>query len=167
MIRAIFPGSFDPFTLGHLDVVERAAAIFDEVIVCTLINKEKTSGLLTLNDREEIIRASIQHLPNVRAVQHKHMLIDAVKTYDVDTIVKGVRNGTDFDWEMQLSQINRNIMPVDTILFPSKPEHCHISSTAAREMIRYQQSLEQYLHPKAIEYLANRIDIIPLFDWRE
>ena len=160
MKRAIFPGSFDPFTLGHLDVVERAAAIFDEVIVCTSFNIQKAnSGLFIPAERHEIVKASIKHLDNVFAIHWCGLLADAVKKYDVDAIVKGVRNGTDFDWEMQLAQINRGIIPtLDTVLFPSKPEHMHISSTATREMIRYHESLDQYLHPDAIKIVQDIID---------
>lgn len=141
MKTAIFPGSFDPITAGHLDIIERAAVIFDEVIVCVMVNGEKRP-FLTMEERIKIVRASIAHIGNARAAVCSGLLADFAGEQNAQTLVKGVRGSVDFDWEYQMAQINRGLrQELDTVFFPAKPENLHISSTMAREMIRYGQDL--------------------------
>ena len=122
---AVCPGSFDPITVGHLDLAERAAAIFDRVILCV-----------------------------VEAAACGGLLADFAREQGACALVKGVRGGTDLDWEMQLAQINRDLFPrLDTVLLPARPEHMHISSTMVREMLRYQQRLEPYIPSGAMRAL--------------
>ena len=150
---AVCPGSFDPITVGHLDLVERAAAIFDRVILCVMVNGEK-KHMFTLDERLELARAAAAHLPNVEAAACGGLLADFAREQGACALVKGVRGGTDLDWEMQLAQINRDLFPrLDTVLLPARPEHMHISSTMVREMLRYQQRLEPYIPSGAMRAL--------------
>lgn len=142
---AVCPGSFDPITVGHLDLIERAAGIFDEVIVCVAINGEKRT-MFTPQERLEMARAAVAQLPNVRAELSEGLLADFAREKGACALVKGARNGMDFDWEYQLAQINRDLEPaLDTVLLPARPCHLHISSTMVRDMIRYHRKLDDYL----------------------
>ena len=142
---AVCPGSFDPITVGHLDLIERASKIFDEVIVCVAINSDKRT-MFTSQQRLEMARAAVTHLNNVRAELSEGLLADFARENNACALIKGARNGMDFDWEYQLAQINRDLMPqLDTILLPARPSHLHISSTMVRDMIRYHQKLDDYL----------------------
>lgn len=139
---AVCPGSFDPITVGHLDVVERAAAIFDKVVVCVMVNAEKHSRF-TLDQRLEMVRAAVAHLPDVEAAACDGLLAGFARERGACALVKGVRGVADFDWECQMAQINRELCPgLDTLLLPARSEHLHISSTMVREMIRYHQHLD-------------------------
>ena len=150
---AVCPGSFDPITVGHLDLAERAAAIFDRVILCVMVNGEK-KHMFTLDERLELARAAAAHLPNVEAAACGGLLADFAREQGACALVKGVRGGTDLDWEMQLAQINRDLFPrLDTVLLPARPEHMYISSTMVREMLRYQQRLEPYIPSGAMRAL--------------
>ncbi len=156
MRTAVCPGSFDPVTVGHLDLVERAAAIFDKVIVCVMVNSEKRP-MFSSDERLALIRAAIAHLPNAEAEVWSGLLADFARQRGACALVKGVRGSVDFDWEMQLAQINRDLLPqLDTVLLPARPEHLHISSTMAREMLRYRQPPEPYIPSGALDAL-NRI----------
>lgn len=154
---AVCPGSFDPVTVGHLDLVERSAAMFDQVIVCVMVNGEK-QPMFTLEERLELLRAAIGHIPNARAASCDGLLADFARAAGARALVKGARGGVDFDWEMQLAQINRDLFPaLDTILLPARPEHLHVSSTMVREMIRYHQGLDRYIPSGAASALERII----------
>lgn len=142
MNTAVFPGSFDPVTVGHLDIIERAAAIFDRLIVCIMVNGDK-HPFFSMEERLDFLRASISHIPNAQAVLFNGLLADFAREQDAHTLIKGVRSCADFDWEFQMAQINRSLWPeLDTVFLPAQTKHLHISSTMVREMIRYRQSLD-------------------------
>lgn len=154
MKTAVCPGSFDPITTGHLDLVERAAAIFDKVILCVMVNGEK-HHMFSLEERLELARCAAAHLPNVQAMACSGLLAAFAREQGACALVKGVRGGADLDWETQMAQINRDLYPeLDTVFLPSRPELLHISSTLAREMLRYQQPLHRYIPAGALDALS-------------
>ena len=147
---AVCPGSFDPITLGHLDVIGRAAAIFDRVLVCVMSNGEKDRGMFPPQRRLELARLAVRDLPNVEAELWTGLLADYARQRGAAFLVKGVRCGTDFDSEYQMAWINQGLKPdLETVLLPARPEFIYFSSTMAREMIRYGQDLKNYL-PSAV-----------------
>ena len=147
---AVCPGSFDPITLGHLDVIGRAAAIFDRVLVCVMTNGEKDRGMFPPQRRLELARLAVGDLPNVEAELWQGLLADYARQRGAGFLVKGVRCGTDFDSEYQMAWINQGLRPeLETVLLPARPEFIYFSSTMAREMIRYGQDLTRYL-PSAV-----------------
>ena len=153
---AICPGSFDPITVGHLDLVERGAALFDQVILCVMVNGEK-HPMFTPDERLEMARAALAHIPNAQAEAWDGLLADFAREKDACALIKGVRNGIDFEWEYQMAQINRGLLPqLDTLLLPARAEHLHISSTMVRDMIRYQQPLDNCM-PAAAAAVLQRI----------
>ena len=157
MRTAICPGSFDPITLGHLDVVRRAAKLFDRVIVLVLSNGEKDRGMFAPRRRLELAKLAVDGLPNVEADLWTGLLADYARQKGACALVKGVRNGTDLHWEHQMAHVNRQLCPgLETILLPARQELSWLSSTVAREMIRYRQPLDQYLPSAVVEELQER-----------
>ena len=142
---AIYPGSFDPITLGHLDIIRRAAACFDKVYVCVMVNCEKKQPMFTPERRLELIRHSVAHISNVEVENWSGLLADYARAKNAHILVKGVRNCADFELENQMARINQGICPgLETLLLPASAEFEHFSSTMVREMIRYHQPLEKY-----------------------
>ena len=147
---AIYPGSFDPITLGHLDIIRRAALCFDKVFVCVMDNCDKKSHMFAAEKRLEMLRRSVEELPNVEAELYRGLLADYAREKGGHVIVKGLRNATDFDLEYQMAAINRGIWAeLETVFLPASVEYQHFSSTMVREMIRYRQPLEKYV-PRAV-----------------
>ncbi len=147
---AIYPGSFDPITLGHLDIIRRAALCFDKVFVCVMDNCDKKSHMFPAEKRLEMLRRSVEELPNVEAELYRGLLADYAREKGGRVIVKGLRNATDFDLEYQMAAINRGIWAeLETVFLPASVEYQHFSSTMVREMIRYRQPLEKYV-PRAV-----------------
>ena len=145
MRTAVCSGSFDPITLGHLDIICRAAACFDQVYVCVSPNAEKKNQMFTPEQKLLLVQKAVEHLPNVTAELYGGLLADYAAAREA-VIVRGIRNGTDFDAEYQLALINRGIYPqLETMILPASAEYQHFSSSMAREMIRYRQPLEKYL----------------------
>ena len=146
MKTAICSGSFDPITLGHLDVIRRAAAIFDRVCVCVSPNAEKKNQMFTPEQKLLLVRTAVAELPNVEAELFPGLLADFAVSHGANVIVRGIRNVTDMDVEYQMALINRGLHPeLETFLLPASPAYQHFSSSMAREMIRYHQPLEDYL----------------------
>ena len=146
MTTAICSGSFDPITLGHLDIIRRAAACFDRVCVCVSPNAEKKNQMFTPEEKLLLVRTAVADLPNVEAELWPGLLADFAVDHGATAIVRGVRNTSDFDVEYQLALINQDIHPgLETMLLPASAAYQHFSSSMAREMIRYRQPLEKYL----------------------
>ena len=158
MKTAIYPGSFDPITLGHLDIIRRSAPCFDRLFVCVMVNCDK-KPMFSPEQRLELIRRSVADLPNVEAELYSGLLADYARQKNAHIIVKGVRNITDFDSEMQMARINQGIEPeLETLLLPARAEFEHFSSTMAREMIRYGQPLTKYVPAPVAEELMKGCD---------
>ena len=149
---AVYPGSFDPVTLGHMDVVRRAALLFDEVYVCVVPNGEKRSPMFSDEEKLEMLRRAAADIPNVHADLWGGLVTDYAAEKGACVVVRGVRNGSDFDAEYQLSQIYNELQPgLDTVFLPASPEYSWISSTFAREMIKYHQDLTKYVPTSVVE----------------
>ena len=143
---AVCSGSFDPITLGHMDIIRRTAACFDQVYVCVSPNAEKRGQMFTPEQKLLLVRTAVADLPNVEAELWPGLLADFAVDHHATAIVRGVRNTSDFDGEYQLALINRGIYPqLETLLLPASAEYQHFSSSMVREMIRYHQPLERYL----------------------
>ena len=154
---AIYPGSFDPITLGHLDIIRRAAACFDKVYVCVMVNCEKKQPMFTPERRLELIRHSVAHISNVEVENWSGLLADYARAKNAHILVKGVRNCADFELENQMARINQGICPgLETLLLPARAEFEHFSSTMVREMIRYHQPLEKYVPAPVAEELMRQ-----------
>lgn len=133
MTGAVCPGSFDPVTLGHIDVFERAAAQFDEVVVAILTNPAK-AGMFDLDERIAMIEESTTHLPNLRVEAGEGLVVDFVTGRGMTAIVKGLRTDTDFEYELQMAQMNKHIAGVDTFFVATAPEFSFVSSSLAKEV---------------------------------
>ena len=142
---AIYPGSFDPITLGHLNIIKRAALCFDKLIVCVMVNSQK-NGLFTPEERVELIRRVVSQLPNVEVDASSILLAEYAKQRRARVIVKGLRAVSDFEAEVQMSVINRKLNPnVDTMFLPSHEKYTYLSSTVVKEMVRYGVELSDFL----------------------
>ncbi len=156
MSVAVYPGSFDPITLGHMDIIRRAAKCFDQVLVCIMVNCDK-QPVFSAEERVTMIREAVAQLPNVQAESWSGLLADYARSKDAHILVKGARNGSDFDSEYQMAAINRGIEPtLETVLLPASAAYQHFSSTMAREMIRYGQPLERYVPASVAKRLNER-----------
>jgi pantetheine-phosphate adenylyltransferase len=133
MSGAVCPGSFDPVTFGHVDILERAAAQFDEVVAAVLVNPAK-KGMFGLEERLAMISESTAHLPNVRAEAGHGLVVDFVRQRGLTAIVKGLRTGTDFEYELQMAQMNKHIAGVDTFFVATTPRYSFVSSSLAKEV---------------------------------
>ena len=133
MSGAVCPGSFDPVTLGHVDVFERAAAQFDELIVVVLTNPNK-SGMFDVAERIAMIEESTTHLPNLTVESGSGLVVDFVRAHGLTAIVKGLRTGTDFEYELQMAQMNKHIAGVDTFFVATTPRYSFVSSSLAKEV---------------------------------
>lgn len=135
MTIALCPGSFDPPTNGHIDVIERCAAVFDTLVVAVVANPSKTP-MFTAGERVELLRAATSRLGNVEVESFEGLLVDFAHARGVDVLVKGLRAVTDFDYELQMAQMNHTLRGVDTLFIPTAPEWSYLSSSLVREVAR-------------------------------
>jgi len=135
-VKAICPGSFDPVTNGHLDVFTRAARIADEVVVAVLVNRNN-AGLFSVDERMEILREVTAHLPNVRVDSFHGLLVDYCKEHEIEAIVKGLRAVSDFDYELQMAQMNHRLAEVETLFVSTNPQFSFLSSSLIKEVARH------------------------------
>lgn len=155
---AIYPGSFDPITKGHLNIIERAAKIFDRLIVCVMVNAEK-NPMFTQNEREDMIRRVTAHLANVEVDASNELLANYAQRKGSCVIVKGLRAVSDFEHEFQMALINRSINPqLDTMFLTAEHEYMYLSSSVVRELGSYQVPLEDYVPEILIEEVTKRIN---------
>lgn len=153
MLRAIYPGSFDPVTYGHLDMIERAAGIVDELIVGVLQNKAKSS-LFSSQERVTMLCEVTKHLKNVKVVSFEGLLIDFAKEMDAKVVVRGLRAITDFEYELQMSQTNRKLCPeVETLFLTTSLDYSYLSSTTVKEVASFGGDITQFVP----EYVAREV----------
>lgn len=136
MRRVVCPGSFDPITNGHLDIIGRAARLYDEVTVAVLINVEKSS-LFTVDERVDILQTVTKDYDNVKVEKFHGLLVDFCRHNDIPAIVKGIRVVSDFDYELQMAQLNYRLSGVETLFMPTNPEYSFLSSSRVKEIARY------------------------------
>ncbi|BDT88332.1 pantetheine-phosphate adenylyltransferase [Nocardia cyriacigeorgica] len=156
MAAALCPGSFDPVTNGHLDVFARAAAQFDEVIVTVNVNPKK-QGMFTVDERMELLRESVAHLPNVRVASWQGLTVDFAKQEGITAIVKGLRDAGDFGYELQMAQMNHKLAGVDTFFIATNPSLSYLSSSLVKEVATYGGDVSDMLPPAVHKRLMERI----------
>ncbi|MET9215156.1 MULTISPECIES: pantetheine-phosphate adenylyltransferase [unclassified Nocardia] len=156
MAAALCPGSFDPVTNGHLDVFARAAAQFDEVIITVMVNPKK-QGMFTVDERMELLRESVTHLPNVRVASWQGLLVDFAKQEGVGAIVKGLRDAGDFGYELQMAQMNHKLAGVDTFFIATNPSLSFLSSSLVKEVAAYGGDVSDMLPPAVHKRLLDRL----------
>ncbi|WP_305810959.1 pantetheine-phosphate adenylyltransferase [Photobacterium leiognathi] len=145
--RVIYPGTFDPITNGHLDLIERAAAMFDHVIVGVAFNPSK-KPLFDLNERVELAGKITQHLDNVEIVGFSGLLVDFAKEHNANILVRGLRAVSDFEYEFQLANMNRRLMPeLETVFLTPAEENSFISSTIVKEVALHKGDVSQFVDP--------------------
>ena len=156
MAIALIPGSFDPVTNGHVDIIERTAAHFDEVIAAVIRNPQKSQALFTLEEREEMLGEVTAHLTNVRIDFFKGLLVDFGREHGVSAIVKGLRAVSDFDYELQMAQMNYKLAKIDTLFMPTSPQHSFLSSSLVREVARFGGDVSSMVPPAVAQRLKER-----------
>ncbi len=156
MRRAVCPGSFDPVTLGHLDIVERASAIYDEVTVAVLVNKKKSS-LFTVDERMELLREVTAEYGNVKVDSFHGLLVDYCRTRDIPVIVKGLRAISDFDYELQMAQMNHGLAGVETMFMTTNPLYSFLSSSLVKEVATYGGDISHLVPEPAHRRLVARL----------
>jgi pantetheine-phosphate adenylyltransferase len=153
---ALVPGSFDPVTFGHIDVIERVARYFDRVIVAVIRNPQKSASLFSLEEREGMLSEVTGHLPNVRIEFFAGLLVDFAKSHGADTIVKGLRAVSDFDYELQMAQMNQSLTGIDTFFLATSPSYSFLSSSLVREVARFGGDVSTLVPPTVAERLRQR-----------
>ncbi|MCZ4078458.1 pantetheine-phosphate adenylyltransferase [Rhodococcus sp. 1163] len=159
MTGAVCPGSFDPVTNGHIDVITRAAAQFDEIIVTVMINKSKR-GLFSVDERIELLGEATAHLKNVRISSWHGLLVDYAKQEGFTAIVKGLRGANDFDYELQMAQMNQRLTGVDTLFIPANPSFSFLSSSLVKEVATFGGDVAgmvpENVHSRLLSRIAER-----------
>ena len=156
MKRVVCPGSFDPITFGHLDIIERASSIFDEVVIAVMVNKTKQT-LFTVEERMEMTKEVTGKFPNVKVDSWSGLLVDYCKKNDISIIVKGLRAVTDFDYELQMSQINLQLQGVETLFISTAPAHSFLSSSLVKEIASHGGDVSSYIPAVLLERLKDRL----------
>jgi pantetheine-phosphate adenylyltransferase len=157
--RVVCPGSFDPITFGHLDIIERASKMFDEVVIAVLVNKTKAT-LFTVPERIEMITEVTAKFPNVRVDSWSGLLVDYCVENNIGVIVKGLRAITDFDYELQMSQINLQLKGVETLFMSTAPAHSFLSSSLVKEIASYNGDVSNYIPATLLEKLKTRLALV-------
>ena len=147
MATALCPGSFDPPTNGHIDVIERASRYFDTVVVAVIANPSK-QPLFSLEERTDMLRDALTHVGNIEITSFDGLLVDFAKDRDLGVVVKGLRAISDFEYELQMAQMNSNLLPqLDTMFMTAKPEWAFLSSSLVKEVARYGGAIEGLVPP--------------------
>jgi pantetheine-phosphate adenylyltransferase len=153
MRRAVCPGSYDPATNGHLDIIERASRLFDEVVILVGVNKSK-KGLFEIEERLEMLREITGKLPNVRVDSWAGLLVDYCRDHGIAAVAKGLRSVSDFDYELQMAQMNRELTGLETLLMANNPTYGFVSSSLVKEVAALGGDFEQFVPPIVFERLS-------------
>ena len=153
--RAVCPGSFDPVTNGHLDIIGRAAQLYDEVVVAVFVNQAK-STLFSLDERREMLAEVTAQWGNVRIDSFHGLVVDYCKENGIPVIVKGLRAVSDFDYELQMAQMNRGLAGVDTLFMPTNPEYSFLPSSLVKEIAKWGGDISSLVPPNVLKRLIDR-----------
>jgi pantetheine-phosphate adenylyltransferase len=154
--RAACPGSFDPVTNGHIDIISRAAALFDEVVVAVGVNKSK-NRLFSPEERIEMLEEACAGFDNVSVASFDGLLTDFCKEHDVVAIVKGLRAVSDFDYELQMAQMNSSLADIETVFVPTSPEYSFLASSLVKEVATFGGDVSSLVPPRVLERLTTRL----------
>lgn len=161
MITAIYPGTFDPITLGHMDIINRISRIFDRLVVSVVMNIEKTP-LLDVDERVELIRKCTAHLPNVEVDSSVELLAEFAKKYENPVVIKGLRNHVDYEYETTMAVFNRRLDPkLESFFITADQKYTFVSSTAVRQLAMYGADLTEYVPPEVAEAIGKKMQ-----EWR-
>jgi pantetheine-phosphate adenylyltransferase len=157
-VAAVCPGSFDPITMGHLDIVRRAAEQFDRLVVAVLDNPRKTSSaLFSAEERMELIRATVDDLDNVEVASFSGLLVDFCRAQDITVVCKGLRAVSDFEYELQMAQMNQRIGGVETLFMSTSPEYSYLSSSLIKEVAKGGGTISGTVPPVVEEAVRRRL----------
>ena len=155
--RAVCPGSFDPVTNGHIDIISRASGLFDEVTVAVLINKSKKS-MFTVEERIDMLAEVCADFPNVKIDAFHGLLVDFCQERGIHAIVKGLRAVSDFDYELQMAQMNSRLAPVETVFVPTSPEYSFLASSLVKEVATFGGDVSPLVPPLVLARLTARLE---------
>ena len=153
--RAVCPGSFDPVTNGHLDIIGRAARLYDEVVVAVFINQSKSS-LFDVEERREMLAEATAEYGNVQIDTFHGLVVDYCRDHDIPVIVKGLRAVSDFDYELQMAQMNRGLAGIDTLFMPTNPEYSFLASSLVKEIAKWGGDVSSLVPPNVLTRLKDR-----------
>ncbi len=154
--RALCPGSFDPVTNGHIDIIGRTASLYDEVVVAVFVNQTK-SGLFTVEERLDMLGEVTVAYPNVSVDSFEGLVVDYCRSHDIPVIVKGLRAVSDFDYELQMAQMNRGLAGVDTLFMPTNPEYSFLASSLVKEIAKWGGDIASLVPPNVLQRLKERV----------
>lgn len=158
MVKAVYPGSFDPVTYGHIDIIKRAANVVDELIIGILVNSDK-NPLFSMEERKQLIEKVTEDIPNVRVEVFEGLTVDFARDNGASIIIRGLRAVTDFENEMQIAQTNHSIAPdVDTMFFTTSLEYAFLSSTIVKEVARYGSDISKFVPKEVACEVLNKIN---------
>ena len=158
MLRAVYPGSFDPVTFGHLDIITRSAKLVDELIVGVLVNNAK-SPLFSVEERVKILEKTVENLPNVKVIPFEGLLVEFVRKMEAQMVVRGLRAITDFEYELQMAQTNHKLEPdLETIFLTTGLEYSYLSSSTVKEVAAFGGDISQFVPDIVIERMKKKMD---------
>ena len=157
MITAIYPGTYDPVTLGHVDVIERSAAIFDRIVVGVVGSPRHKQPMFTLDERVEFLREALSGLSNVEVDVFSELVVDFARRWDAKVIVKGLRVISDFEWEFQMNQLNRHLAPeIETVYVMASPQVSFVSSSGVKEIAAFGGKVDELVPETVARRLAEK-----------
>ena len=154
MITAVLPGSFDPVTIGHVDLVRRATRAADRVLVAVGVNAHKAAHF-PIDQRVEFLREALEDIPRVEVARMDGLLVDFCREHGADLVIKGIRDSADVSWEILQASVNREIGGVETVLLPTSPEMVHVSSSIVRELASWGMDVSRYVPPHVARVMAD------------